>query len=182
MSTVDVHSDTRFWVGAFCPVHGLFKSSAMALSPGSTFHAVNLGTNCCVRGCTYVCEIIPGLYKGTEHGLSVLIDQSVSKEALAALRTIAENVRDGKITPRQAEEQAKKIAPTAAGIFSNWTRAEALTVAGPIIAALTAIYIAKSTPSPAPSVVIQQVIEQKIERKTDLKSSTSLSRAPRPKR
>jgi hypothetical protein len=119
MSTKDDFDDPRFLVGAFCPVHGLFKTSAMAVQPGATFAANNLGTNCAVSGCTYICEIIPGLYKGTEQGLTLLVAKSISREALAALKSIAEKVRDGKITPEQAEDQAKQITPVAAGLFKK---------------------------------------------------------------
>jgi hypothetical protein len=165
---------------AFCPVHGIFPATGFAFSSGAEF--VDCRTDCFVRGCPSSCEVISGKYDATAYGLNILIDPSISRDALEAIKTIALKMKTGAITPQQASEEVSKIAPQVGGLFQNWTRAEAIALATPLIAALTAIIVARSSPSPSTTITIQPVIERTIERgPDDWRGSSSLSRVPLPK-
>jgi len=166
---------------AFCIDHGFFHAQMIGLS-GSRVGFRNIQVGCHVRGCGRACEFIPGEYDTTTEKLNVLIDPSISPEALAALKDIIEKVLDGKLAPELAEAAVRKIAPKAVGLFKNWTRAEVIALAAPLLAAITAIVIAKTTPPATTIVNVQPVIEIVVERsRHGWLSSSSLSKTPLPR-
>jgi hypothetical protein len=85
---------------AFCPEHGLFPATALALQNVTAITFTHCQTNCPVPECDQACEIIPGQYSADDKGrLDLLLDPSISPEALAALKDIIEKVRDGQLAP-----------------------------------------------------------------------------------
>jgi hypothetical protein len=165
---------------AFCSVHGLFPAvGSIGLGAGSSIKILNSVTNCRTPGCNQTsCEILPGEYRASDKGhLDLLLDPSISPEALAAIRELATKLHDGQITPEEAKTEISRIAPQAAGIFKGWTRAEMIAGAGLIVAIL-----ALAKPSSAPSVTVQPIIERTIERPSlDLLSSSALTKVPLPR-
>jgi hypothetical protein len=163
---------------AFCPERGLFPAVGFALGGGSSITFVGCVANCIVQGCSRNCEIIPGRYRPSDKGrLDLLLHPSISTEALAAINAIAVQLRDGVISPEEAEAKVQEVAPAATGLFAGWTRAEKISATGLLIAALALL-----KPSAAPSVVVQPpVIERVIERMPDWMSSSALPRVPMPK-
>src|SRR3990167_10692866 len=98
---------------AFCPEHGLFPFTAFVIGPEAfqtTF--INSTTSC--PKCGKQSEIIPGVYDPTAAGLNVLIDESISVEALEAIRSLAERLKRGEISVEEAHAEAEKLAPQAA--------------------------------------------------------------------
>lgn len=95
---------------AFCQVHGLFPATAIAIADGvSNFGLVGVSTNCPV--CNRASEIIPGIYDAAYGRLNVIVDPSISPEALTALKNIVERLQRDEITSRQAVEEAAQIDP-----------------------------------------------------------------------
>ncbi len=112
---------------------------------------------------------MPGSYEFSHHSsrINLLLDRSISADALDALRKIAEQAKANEITPEQAKAAAEKIAPGVGKLFdvSNWSDQARATLYAAIIAAATAIVVAKiATSSPPASVNVQPVIERIIER------------------
>ena len=181
---------TKGFAPAFCPVHGLFDSRAISW-PANSNVTVNIKgsvINCPV--CDRMCEIVPGEYKTDDNRLNILIDQSISLEALAALKNLAIQVRDGKKSPEEAAAEAQTIAPKAARLFdfANWSDDAKAKVVVAIIGAITAIAVARmSEPSQTVvNVTVNPVIESIIEtEKRKLKRTTSSQTGrpvlPRPK-
>jgi hypothetical protein len=171
-------SSRQLHPAAFCPVHGLFPVVGMILTPGSINTFVHCATNCSVRGCIATCEIIPGEYRPRDKGrLDLLLDASISAEALAAIREVAAKLRDGAISSAEAQKEIQRIAPQLSGLLKGWTHAEAIAFAGVIVAA-----IALLKPSPPPTITVQPVIEKIVERPPDnLLSSSALTRVPLPR-
>ena len=92
-------------------------SGAFGLWPGSSVTILNCVTNCPSLGCNHTCEILPGEYRARDKGrLDLLLDPSISPAALEALKKIVEEVRDGKLSPEQAETEARRVAPQIAGV------------------------------------------------------------------
>jgi hypothetical protein len=163
---------------AFCPAHGLFPAAAMSFAPGATLGVAHVKTNCTVPGCNEACEIIPGQYRAQDKNrIDLLLDRSISPEALAAINAIAVQLRDGAISTEAAQKEIERVAPQAAGLFKGWTRGEKIAMASAIIAA-----IALLKPSDHTVVNVQPVIERVVERPpSDWLSSSSLSKVPLPR-
>jgi hypothetical protein len=136
--------------------------------------------------CGRAMEVIPGRYEeGVANQLNILIDPSISPEALEAIRRLAERAKAGKITPEEAKQEAEKISPKAGKLFdvANWSDqakadlyAAIIKATGAIIASTAAVIVAaKMASSPAPSVTvnIQPVIERIETRKETLRGTTS---------
>ena len=167
---------------AFCPEHGLFEATALIIGSGATTTLIHCVTNCprCGRGS----EIIPGVYDATQKNLNVLVDKSISPEALGALRRIIERLQQGEISVHQARAEAEKISPNVAKLFdiANWSDQARATLYAAIIAAVAVVTAAKIASGPSQTIVIQPIIERIIERKSDLLSSSSLrTKKPSPK-
>jgi hypothetical protein len=162
---------------AFCPVRGLFPARAIAIGGGAkniSFH--NVATNCPV--CNRTSEIIPGVYDSTPVGLNVLIDPSISPEALDAIKRLAQQLQKGEISPEQAKREAEKISPKLAKLFdiSDWSDQAKATIYAAIIGAVAVVIAAKIASTSRQTVnvnpvVIERVIESP---KKDLLSSTIL--------
>jgi hypothetical protein len=90
---------------AYCPDHGFFPVAAFGLigSGVKTFmHGVS--TNC--PSCNRTSEILPGEYEVVGDRLQLLVDTSISREALFKLREIAELLQRAEITPDEAKKRA----------------------------------------------------------------------------
>lgn len=102
---------------ALCPVHGIFEATGFA-----SFGEFN--RNISYVGCTTSCpkcgrrsEVIPGTYNPAADGMNILLDPSISAEALAAIKIIAQRAVAGTITPAAARAEIEKIEPRAASVF-----------------------------------------------------------------
>lgn len=171
---------------AFCPEHGIFPMTMLALQPGATGNFQNSQTNC--PKCGRMSEIIPGRYEAKADRLNLLIDASISPQSLAALRDLAEAAQRGVISAAEAKKAAEKIHPKAGRLFdvAQWSDQAKATLYGAIIASATAIAVARMATAPSQTVIMQPVIERVVS-KQDLLSSSSLSgtgqtaKAPLPK-
>jgi hypothetical protein len=163
---------------AFCPKHGLFPATGLALQNVTGITFAHCQTNCPVPGCDQACEVIPGRYSADDKGrLDLLLDPSISAEALAAIKAIAVQLRDGAISADVAQKEIERLAPQAAALFKGWTRGEKIAMAGAIIAAIALI-----KPSSPTVVNVQPVIERVFERSpNEWLSSSSLSKVPLPR-
>ncbi len=146
-------------------------------------------TNC--PECSHKSEIIPGTYEATADRLNILIDRSISPEALGEFRRITERLQQGKISAPQAKVEAEKISPEAGQLFdiANWTDQAKATLYAAIIGAVAIVVAARMTSSPNQTVNVQPVIERVIQEeksslKNDLKSSSAITppKKPIPKR
>jgi hypothetical protein len=177
---------------AFCPVHGLFPATAIALSEGvSNIGFVNVATNC--PQCGGRSKIIPGIYDSTLNRLNVLTDPSISPQAFAAIRELVQRLEKGEISPQQAKTEAEKISPKLGKLFDivNWSDQAKATLFGAIIGAVAIVSATRIASSPTQivnvnPVIIERVVERK---KSDLLSSSALKSSgaiplpkPRPKR
>jgi hypothetical protein len=106
-----------------------------------------------------------GAYSAFQDRVDVLLDSSVSKEALAALTRIVEATRDNKISEAEARKQAEAVVPGAGRLFDipNWSDQAKATLYASIIGAITVIAAAKIASSPSPIVIVQPVIERFVE-------------------
>lgn len=173
---------------AFCPTDGVFPAQAIVIAEGATdTRLLNIRTNCPV--CGGGAEIIPGIYDATHEGLNLLLDSSISPAALTAIKNLAERAQKGKISPEDANKEAKTISPAAAKLFdiTNWSDQAKSTLYAAIIGATALVAAAKMTAPTTQIVNIQPVIERTIDVKqpsfmNQLRSSSSLRSPPVPKR
>lgn len=110
-----------FHPAAYCPDHGIFEATAFAMSGEGNISFAGCGTTCPV--CNGKSEILSGRYEYAKDTLSVLLDKSVTPEALKALLEIVTNLDQGNITPLEAHEEAVKLSPAFSGLFnpSSWS-------------------------------------------------------------
>jgi hypothetical protein len=161
----------------------------MPFGPGVR-HVAILGIAQPCPKCGHPSQIIPGTYDATQDGLNVLIDPSISPDALAAIKHLALRLKNAEITPEQAKKEAEKISPKLGKLFdiSGWSDQAKATLYAAVIAAATAVSVAKMTSTPKETTIINQIfIEQSVSRKNKLSSSTTIPNKsipfpkPRPK-
>ena len=124
-------------------------------------------------------EVISGVYDGTITGLNILVDPSISREALIALRNLAEQLQRGEISVSEAKNQAHLISPKATKLFDieNWTDQAKATLYASIIAAIGVVIAARlSSPSCSDmndnfAISIETTVNVNV--KDDLRSSVS---------
>jgi len=95
---------------AFCTHHGLVPATAFGIGAGA--HNIvfkNVSVSCPICGQTS--EVIPGVYDFTTERLDVMVDPSISPQALSALKSIAERLQAGRINPEEAANEAAAIDP-----------------------------------------------------------------------
>lgn len=102
---------------AFCPEHGFFEAPFVNIGFASTVTFNSILVDCPI--CRRVVEVLPGEYTSTPDGLNVLLDPSISKEALNALKRLAERVAEGEVSPEEADAEAARISPRLKGFFSR---------------------------------------------------------------
>jgi hypothetical protein len=123
---------------AFCPVHGLFPATAFAFAGEmQEVRFNNVSVNC--PQCGRMAEVIPGRYDSVLGRLSVIVDPSVSQDALAALRGIAERLQREEITPNEAAAEAEKIDPSFARSLVVAAKIGAWAI--PVIISLITLYL-----------------------------------------
>lgn len=164
---------------AFCPVHGVFPAKgSIAMAHGASVTIAGVVINC--PRCGRESEFIPGRYEATADHLNVLIDPSISVEALKALQALAAAVQTGKMTPAQAKKSAAQIHQRAARLFdvANWSNeAKATLYAGVIVAAAT--LLAARMAQPQTIVNVQPVVERAVQR-SELMTTTAHTQPPLP--
>lgn len=107
------------WPPAFCPVHGLFPATNTILVEGNArYELTGMVTNCRHPGCNQTAEIIPGKYSALPGRLNILVDPTISTEALAAIKDIAERLKREEISPEEAHAQAKRFGDKVGKLFS----------------------------------------------------------------
>lgn len=164
---------------AFCLTHGIFPATAFGIGGGaSNVTLIGNLTNC--PRCNAMCEIIPGQYNSSSGRLNILIDPSISRNALLALQKLAEAVQRGQITNENALKAAQKIHPKAAQLFniSEWGDQAKATLYASIIAGTALLVAAKMSQTETTNFTIidQQTIGHVTNINTkDLISSTSLT-------
>jgi hypothetical protein len=167
---------------AFCPTHGLFAASAFGFEDGAANISIKgISTNCPVCGANS--EIIPGRYDAKDDTLNVLLDPSISADALNAIRQLVTRLQAGEVTVEQAKKQLENISPKASRLFdiSEWSDQAKATLFASIIGAIAIISAARLSKSSGPTININPVVERVVAPpKTDFLSSSSL-RVPLPK-
>ncbi len=134
---------------AFCHQHGLFPATAFQFGES----VENIGVlDCAVEcpQCGAVCEVISGVYSVTvKNQLNVILDSSVSPDALQALLDLVRRVETGNLSPQEADKQAAKISPELRGFFSriDWSNTTA-TIVGAVLASIIA---SRFAPQPRPT-------------------------------
>ncbi|WP_156150837.1 hypothetical protein [Hyphomicrobium sp. 99] len=145
---------------ALCKTHGIFPATAFSFAPGVNITLLGLSTTCPI--CGSISEILPGAYSAFKDRIDVLLDPSVSAEALVALRFILEAARDNKISQPEAKRQAEKIVPGSGRLFDigNWGDQAKATLYASVIGAIALVTAAKLSASSSSTTVIQPVIER----------------------
>lgn len=147
---------------AFCPDHGFFAATAFAMA-NSTCSFTGCRTDC--PTCGKMSEVLSGAYQARGQFFNLLLDPSISKEALAALRQIAEDAQANRITPEEAKRRATEVAPKAGRLFdiADWDGNAKANLYGSIIAAIGAVATAYVVAGgPKESTTIERVIERTI--------------------
>lgn len=130
--------------------------------------------------------MLPGRYDAVGSHLNILLDESISAEALGKLKGIAERLQRDEISPAQAKAEAEKVTPKAGKLFdiADWSDTAKATLYAAVIGAVALVVAAKVSSgggAPAPQSV-ERIIEPQADR---LRDSTALSYipipAPRPK-
>jgi hypothetical protein len=156
---------------------------------GSKASFIGSATNC--PKCNRTSEIIPGVYDATVDRLNILIDRSITPEALGEIRRITERLQQGKISVPQAKVEAEKIPPDAGQLFdiANWSDQAKATLYAAIIGAVAIVVAARMASPPNQTVKVQPVIERVIQEekpslKNDLESSSAITspKTPVPRR
>jgi hypothetical protein len=156
---------------------------------GSKASFIGSATNC--PKCNRTSEIIPGVYDATVDRLNILIDRSITPEALGEIRRITERLQQGKISVPQAKVEAEKISPDAGQLFdiANWSDQAKATLYAAIIGAVAIVVAARMASPPNQTVKVQPVIERVIQEekpslKNDLESSSAITppKTPVPRR
>jgi hypothetical protein len=168
----------------YCEVHGFFPVQSVAMGDGvnMTFHKV--GTLC--PRCKRDAEIVPGTYETIGDRLNLLLDPSISPEALRALQRLAMDAHKGTVSAEEAEKQAEKIHRGAGKLFNvaDWSDSAKATVFSAIITSVSVIAAAAISSLHSPNVTVHPVIERVIpERpamKNDFMGSTNLRPPSRP--
>jgi hypothetical protein len=167
---------------AFCTQHGIFPATGIALGEGAVLGVQNCLHSCPI--CGAASEIIPGRYEAQASRLNLLVDSSISLEALSAIRELAEAAARGRISPEEAKRAAEKIHPKAGKLFdvANWPGQAKATLYAAIICAAGAVVAAKVASSPNQTVTINPIVVERVVGKTknDLLSSTNVP-LPRPR-
>lgn len=173
---------------AFCPVHGLFASVGLSLAKGAQATFIDCTTRC--PNCGGVSEVIPGAYKSDAGKLNVLIDPSVSREALLAIQKVVVRLQKGEINEQEARQEVEAVAPKVAKLFdfSKWSGKDTVNAALAIGTLITALLAAKVH---QPNVTINNFYPpaihethpkgEKLLSPESLKGSTSLSGIPTPR-
>lgn len=122
---------------AFCPTHGLFPANQFPISPNSVGQTI-IGSKQLCPTCGHPSEIIPGIYNHTPSGLNILLDPSISPEALQALKSIAEKFQRNEISAEEAQRAAEAVVPGTGKLFDvkNWSDIAQATLAASIIGAI----------------------------------------------
>lgn len=106
---------------AYCTQHGFFAATAFAFAAGARLTIRGCSTSCPI--CGTPSEIVPGAYSAELDSMNLLVDPSISKDALAALSKLLNRVEAGEISPAEAAVEAKKISSKLGGLFdpSTWS-------------------------------------------------------------
>jgi hypothetical protein len=96
------------------------------------------------------------MYKGGVNTINLLLDPSVSLQALGALRKLAERAQTGEISVQDAKREAQRIHPKAGRLFdvADWPGQAKATLYGAIICAVGAVAAAKIATAPSQTTVI----------------------------
>jgi hypothetical protein len=170
---------------AACPVDGLFIASGAVATGNALVRFAHVSTNC--PKCGANSEILPGLYTPDGDNIRLLVDQSISPNALESLKKLVMAVQSGEISPDYAQREAEKVHHGWGKFFnvSQWSDQAKATLFAAIISGTTAI-VATRISSP-PTVVIQQPAITRVvtERNKSLLGSTSMypfvQHGPRPR-
>lgn len=165
---------------AYCPRDGIVPGVGISLA--GAFQNVNIvGNTITCPVCGGPAQVISGCYDTVGDRLQILIDPSISADALAAIRKLAEQVRDAAITPEAAQAEAERIAPGTGRLFDirSWSDQAQATLLAAIIGATALIGAAKISQAPSQTVNVQPVIERLVEtHSSQLLNSTSLVPLP----
>jgi hypothetical protein len=159
---------------AFCPYHGVFQARSIR-SGSDTKRAALLGlTSACPR-CRTASEIIPGDYSVYGERLNVLLDPTISLDALMALNTIVLRLQTGELTAELAEGEARAAAESFGGLlnFRTWPPGTRAMVIAALVTAVGSIIAARSAP--------RDVIHPVTEPVSAVPKKRSQKRAPSPK-
>jgi hypothetical protein len=146
---------------ALCAEHGLFEAD-FGFRGGGGGSVGFVGFSVICPHCGRLSPIVPGVYKGDNEKLELLLDPSVSSEMLEAFRRLANDVQAGRITPKAAEREAEKIHPRAAKLFNvaSWSDQARATLYGSIIGAVALVVAARMSSPPTINLTVQPVIER----------------------
>jgi hypothetical protein len=147
---------------AFCPRHGLFAATAIAINEGAAATFIGCGTNC--PACGAAAEIIPGLYQPAADRMNLLVDPSISLLALGAIRNLVERLQAGKITEDDAKREAEKIHPGAGKLFdiAHWSDQAKATLYAAIIGAVAVIVAARIASNPSQTAFVNPTVIERV--------------------
>ena len=138
---------TTHYPYAFCTTHGLFEVRGFGMQQSGPGHISLIGCTTRCPACGKLSEVVPGQYSDIEGRLNLLLDPSISPEALRAIRSIAERLSRNEITPEEAEAEAEKVAPPLKKLFSKLNTEAAAMIVAAIMQCAVAIYAAKMSNS-----------------------------------
>ena len=154
---------------AFCTFHGFFPAASFNIGSGTKgLYLQHLAVDCPV--CGRSSEILSGVYRSNEDILEILVDSSISPEALTAIKRITERLQRGEITVPEAKAEAEKISPKAGRLFdiADWSDEAKSRLYSAFLIAIGAIAVAgitRTALSPRQTVNVHPVIERVIQEK-----------------
>jgi hypothetical protein len=128
---------------AFCRRDGFFPSMAFALAEGASVTIQGINTTC--PKCGGASEILPGAYEAFGDRLQLLLDPSISHEALLALRPVVELLQRSAISLDEAKRRAEAVVPNGGRLFDigSWSDQAKATFYAAIIGAIAVVVAAK---------------------------------------
>jgi len=128
---------------AFCRRDGFFPSTALSFEEG--VRVTLLGISASSPKCGEAAEILPGAYEALSDRLQLLLDPSISKEALLALRPVVELLQRSEISLDEAKRRADAVVPNGGKLFDigNWSDQAKATLYAAIIGAIAVVAAAK---------------------------------------
>jgi hypothetical protein len=167
---------------AFCPQHGLFEAKDIRFGQNAK-RAVLLGLTYSCPLCRTASEVIPGEYSMYRDRLNVLIDPTISVDALIALRNIVVRLQRGELTAEEAEREATKVVQNFGDLlnFRTWPPEARAIVIAALIAAIGSIISARSTPPDVTTLNIHPVTERISESPKEPSRKRARVSKPRPK-
>jgi hypothetical protein len=151
-------------IPAFCPnCKSIFPFRGINLGGGATLRLEKNIVRCPV--CKYEkAEVSDGIFRVTNDAIEVISGSDITVDMLRRFTNLVNDVREGKLSPEAAEQQAQAISPKLARLIPDWQAANWIAILS-LLANLIALYLTYSnnkSSDVASQALLQAVTEQTI--------------------